>query len=165
MLVVTIVAILSTIVLMAVNPAKRFAETNDAERRNSIGSIRTAVRSYFTANGQFPEPDSGTSARAGWDVSDLAPFISELERSQFLKKVPVDPINDTEFFFAYHRFPAGSFGCDPTKGAFIVLAIRNYEATELRANDHPDQQEGGWACPERDFGDEFAYVYGEFEQE
>lgn len=55
LVVIGIVAILATIVLVAVNPARQFATARDTARRNDLYQILNAVHQYAVENaGQFP---------------------------------------------------------------------------------------------------------------
>lgn len=58
LIVIGIVAILSGIVLVAVNPAKQFGKANDAERKSELGAVLGAVYQYQTsptARGALPQ--------------------------------------------------------------------------------------------------------------
>jgi prepilin-type N-terminal cleavage/methylation domain-containing protein len=55
LVVIGIVAILATIVLVAINPARQFATARDTSRRNDIYQILNAVHQYAVEhNGQYP---------------------------------------------------------------------------------------------------------------
>lgn len=161
LVVIAIVGILSSVVLVAINPAKRIAEAKDSQRRSDMSSIKVALLAYYTAYGRFPSPNS--EASGGWDDSHLGVFIDTLRTSGYLKNVPVDPVNNASNRYSYYRYGAGSYGCPASKGAFVVLGVRNLESTTLRANQQPGAKEGIWTCPNRNWGTEFDYVWGEFE--
>lgn len=55
LVVIGIVAILATIVLVAINPARQFATARDTARRNDLYQILNAVHQYAVENnGQYP---------------------------------------------------------------------------------------------------------------
>jgi general secretion pathway protein G len=169
LVVIVILGILAAVVLVLVDPVKRIGEARDAGRRQAIGQIRVALDEYYTKHGYFPDPNMDAS-RGGWDDSDIAPFIATLSDEGFLKKVPVDPINDSNYHFSYFRYSAGYDNCDPASGPFYVLGIRKFEGSSLWAFEEPGQKDGSWSCPgdanngARNWGAEFAAVYGEFEK-
>ena len=154
LVVIAILGILASVVLVAINPAKRIGQSRDVQRKAAIGEIRTALEEYYTAHQQYPTPNYDYS-RGGWDDSDLPPFIQTLQTTGYLKYVPVDPINNSTYHLSYYRYGAGSYGCDPQKGSYYVLGVRHYEASP---------KEGGFSCPSRNWGSEFDAVYGEFEK-
>jgi prepilin-type N-terminal cleavage/methylation domain-containing protein len=89
LVVIGIVAILATIVLVAVNPARQFATARDTARRNDIYQILNAVHQYAVEhNGQYPTQiqtnnwiDIGTS---GLNLqADLVPT--------YIPAIPYDP--------------------------------------------------------------------------
>jgi len=98
MVVVAIISLLTSIVLAALNDARKKAR--DAKRLEDLHQIRIALQLYFEENGQYPLPggcainaqcqrSSNNFVAPGWDgsgttlASALAPYIS----------LPKDPIN------------------------------------------------------------------------
>ncbi len=56
LLVIGILAILSSVVIIAINPARQFAQARDTQRSNNIKTISDAVYQYLIDNkGNFPE--------------------------------------------------------------------------------------------------------------
>lgn len=161
LVVIAIIGILSSIVLIAINPAQRIAEAKDSQRRSDISSIKTALMAYYTANQRFPEHDPDPAV---WDDSHTGTFISALVDGGYLKNMPDDPISAYPYRYSYYRYPAGSYGCPASRGAFMVLGIRMYESTPLMASQQPDDKEGTFSCSGRNWDTEFAHVYGEFER-
>lgn len=89
LVVIGIVAILATIVLVAVNPARQFATARDTARRNDLYQILNAVHQYAVDNnGQYPSQiqtnswiDIGTNSLNL--QADLVPI--------YIPAIPYDP--------------------------------------------------------------------------
>jgi prepilin-type N-terminal cleavage/methylation domain-containing protein len=93
LIVIGIIAILAAIVLVAINPARQFAQANNTQREANVNAILNAIGQYAVDNkGEIPgdistgaDPladDSGTPANA--DIcSDLVPT--------YLPALPTDP--------------------------------------------------------------------------
>lgn len=94
LVVIGIVAILAAIVLIAINPARQFAQANDTQRRSNVNAILNAIGQYISDN-KGTVPDSGDmsttakeikSGSGGVDLcADLVP--------KYLPSLPVDPDN------------------------------------------------------------------------
>lgn len=105
LLVIGIIAVLATVVIVALDPAKRFADARNARRLSDIQSILTAVRQYvIDNNGTLPPGldttekqigtsldtcgiDTGGCSVAGW--SDCVDFNTSL--AKYLKTIPYEP--------------------------------------------------------------------------
>src|SRR5688572_16920572 len=108
LLVIGIIAILAAIILVAVDPPKRFAQARDARRSGEVYSILNAILNYMSDNvgavptgldnlassaQQFGTSGSGCSlgcAPAGTVVDlclNLAPYLVD----EYIAAIPVDP--------------------------------------------------------------------------
>ena len=160
LIVVAMIGVLATVLFIAINPLQQMKKTRDAGRLSDMAQIVRALEWYFVDYGRFPSID-GDSCCDGWDVGPCGGdgFISALETSGNLKKVPQDPEGTGGCTgYAYYRYGAGGYGCDASKGAYYVLGVRDMEAT---ARPHPDSP--GWSCPNRNWQNEFDWVVGAFE--
>lgn len=99
LVVIGIVAILATIVLVAINPARQFATARDTARRNDVYQILNAIHQYAVDNGGiYPAQiqtnnwiDIGTS---GLNLSvDLVPT--------YIPAIPYDPQTGDDATTAY----------------------------------------------------------------
>lgn len=105
LLVIGIIAVLATVVIVALDPATRFRDARDARRQSDIESISTAIQQYLIDNkGVFPPGldatekqiaismdtcsiDTGGCVVAGaTDCIDLSVSLA-----RYLKEVPYDP--------------------------------------------------------------------------
>ena len=106
LLVICIIAVLATVVIVALDPAKRFADARNARRLSDMQSILSAVQQYIVDNkGQIPygldtnEKQLGT-ASTGCEMgygpcSGGLPYCLDVssDLSKYLKSLPYDPAN------------------------------------------------------------------------
>ena len=92
LIVIAIIAILASIVLVAINPAKRFRDARNSQRKANVESILSALQQNMVDNkGLLTGCDTIPTTEATADViSDsnvnLAPCLSK-----YLARLPVDP--------------------------------------------------------------------------
>lgn len=106
LVVIAIIAILAIVVFVALNPAKRIADSKDARRTTDVGSVLTAVQSYIVDNrGALPtgltagmsEAQLGTAvtgaaiATGGCAVTTAAALDMSTPLVKYLKSIPADP--------------------------------------------------------------------------
>lgn len=135
LIVIGIIAILAAIILVAVDPAKRFAQARDARRAAEVYSILNAILNYMSDNvGAIPsglDSDSATSqilgtAGSGCNVScsvagtTLAaclnlntPLVDE-----YIAVIPIDP-----------RGTNGTYTYDATRTGYYVNKTANNRIT------------------------------------
>jgi len=88
LVVIGVIAILAAIVLVAVNPARNFAQARDTQRRNDIYQVLNACHQYAVSNdGNFPTAISSTPTDIGTGGLDLAAVLVP----EFIPTVPFDP--------------------------------------------------------------------------
>lgn len=101
LVVIGILAVLLAITLIAINPARQFAQANDTKRRSDVNAILNAIDQYAADNhGSLPagltSAACGTTACAitgatGTGNIDLCPSLV----TKYLAGLPVDPKNGT----------------------------------------------------------------------
>ncbi|OGK14258.1 hypothetical protein A3A93_00930 [Candidatus Roizmanbacteria bacterium RIFCSPLOWO2_01_FULL_38_12] len=98
LVVIAILAILSTVVFVALDPVKRFRDTRNSRRVQDVNSILTAVHQYIVDNaGSLPT--GVTTGQAATEIGtcgtcdDLGSPLGPL--STYLKTIPQDPLNGT----------------------------------------------------------------------
>lgn len=106
LLVIGIIAVLATVVIVALDPAKRFADARDARRLSDIQSILNATQQYIidnkgvlpsgldTTERQLGTASSGCSISGNCGVSgdgDCLDLSGGL--AKYLKEMPYDPQN------------------------------------------------------------------------
>lgn len=106
LLVIGIIAVLATVVIVALNPAKRFADARDSRRLSDIQSILSAVQQYIVDNkGTLPSGLVTTEKQIGTAVTGCALTINNCsantsycldmstDLAKYLKSLPYDPQN------------------------------------------------------------------------
>lgn len=115
LLVIGMIAVLATVVLVALDPAKRFRDVRDAKRATDVQSILSAIQTYIVDNqGTIPagltttEKQLGTAASGctiatgGCAVAatgDCVNFSATL--AKYLKSMPIDPNGGTAALTRY----------------------------------------------------------------
>ena len=97
LLVVGIIAILTAIVIIAINPSNSLAKTRDLQRKIGIAEINKALTQYYIDKGQYPPSlttsvkgicvtGSATSGVSCTGQTDLSPLVPN-----YLAAIPTDP--------------------------------------------------------------------------
>jgi type IV pilus assembly protein PilA len=88
LIVIGIIAVLATIVLVAVNPARQFAQANNAHRASDINALLNAVGQYIVdSKGVIPSQITTTSQ----DISNSGADICALLMPTYIPSLPQDP--------------------------------------------------------------------------
>ncbi len=94
LVVIAIISVLSTITVVAINPAQRLMEARDAARKLAIGQIANALEAYYTAHGEYPHPCDRTDSQGGCASASNWRNAAVLDTEEWLKRIPEDPINN-----------------------------------------------------------------------
>ena len=132
LVVVAIIGILASVVLASLNSARE--KSRDARRLSDMRQIQTALDMYYLDNNMYPDRDDNdcggydTGFNGGPGSGDT--FLYPLQAGGYMNEVPGDP-NNTEACggYYYYRYAAGTSGCDPSRGAFYVLGVKDMEST------------------------------------
>ena len=88
LVVMGIIAILATIVLVAINPARQFRQANDTQRVSNVNAILNAIGQYVVdQKGTIPAPITTTSQTIKTGEADLCALLVPT----YLPQLPVDP--------------------------------------------------------------------------
>lgn len=115
LLVVGLLAVLSVVVLVALDPAQRFQDTRNARRTTDVQNILTAVHEYVNdTKGSFPagldttEKQIGTAtsgcaiATGGCNVAGATDCLDlSASLAKYLKSMPIDPGSGTAALTGY----------------------------------------------------------------
>ncbi len=82
-IVIGIIAILSVVIIMGINPPKQLETARDNQRKAHITAIRGAIMDYFGRNGEFPSCVTEFEIDVNECSIDLVPI--------YLKGIPQDP--------------------------------------------------------------------------
>lgn len=101
LLVITLLAILAAVVIVAINPARQLANTRDATRTADVHSILSAVHQYASNNGgvfpenilSVPQEICRTINVSCVDLSDLSILTNN---QTYMVSMPQDPLCDKE---------------------------------------------------------------------
>ncbi len=100
LVVVAIIGMLSTIVMVSLNTARKKAR--DSEVRTELAQIRTAIQLYYTQYGSMPP-----NTYPGNYCSNQANFLQSVVTAGFLPSNPTSPNNST-YPYCYYDYGAGS---------------------------------------------------------
>lgn len=115
LLVITIIIILASLVLVAINPARNIAQANNAKRQSDVNSILNAIHQYTIDNsGILPSTVSAVKTEIcrtnAVSCSGLIDLSSVTFEERYILKMPIDPTsastNGTGYFVvkdAYDR--------------------------------------------------------------
>lgn len=111
LIVIGILAVLTGIVVVVLNPKVQFAKSRDAQRMSDVGTLTTSIQEYYLENSKYPDsadvtrvsnilPSGGDyySASNSWIFEDL---------SNFLPKMVVDPTNSGNYVYRYRHNSIG----------------------------------------------------------
>jgi prepilin-type N-terminal cleavage/methylation domain-containing protein len=98
LVVIGILAVLLAIVLIAINPARQFSQTNDTKRSSDVNAILNAVHQYSASNrgilppgiNEEPTPIS-TALAAGLVPAGVGQAFCEALVTDYIAALPTDP--------------------------------------------------------------------------
>ena len=89
LVVIGILAVLLAITLVAINPARQFAQANNTQRSSDVSAILNAVHQYMAENnGQPPAGITGSAT----DISSTGVNICSTLVTEYLAALPSDPL-------------------------------------------------------------------------
>ena len=94
LIVIGIIAILAAIVIVAINPAKQFAQARNTQREAGINALLNAIgqnmadnKGVFTCSGGDPLPSVGTTATTSKADLNIRPCLVPV----YISELPQDP--------------------------------------------------------------------------
>lgn len=97
LVVIGIIAILAAIVIIAINPARQFAQARESQRVSNVNAILNAIGQNMADNkGVFTCPSYALTATAA-DISNTSADIRSCIVPTYMPEVPNDPGNPTVF--------------------------------------------------------------------
>lgn len=118
LVVIAIIGLLSSVVLSSLNSARE--KGRDAKRKSDMTQVRTALELYYDSNGKYPgetycDSSIGSSGSAcpapdsgGWNTNST--FYKQITESGYISDLPVDPINNTNYYYYYEPTKDGHKG-------------------------------------------------------
>src|SRR3989344_2038193 len=138
LLAIAIITMLTVIGISLITPAKRLAQTRDAQRKNDISEIAKALGFYATVAGAFPDAQTCDSSISlghddeegalyscppvpignGWNSSSGEQssniYQGLITDEKILKDLPKDPINNQDYYYRYRPKRSGNQNCNGT---------------------------------------------------
>jgi len=132
LVVIAIIGLLASIVMVSLNSAR--GKARDAKRVSDMKQIQTALEMYFDKYGQYPGEAGWCDSSKGVTATSCAGFLSNswpagglisLQTDGLVSAMPIDPTNNTDFYYYYE--PVGGqtqFGvtCSGAPCAYILSA-------------------------------------------
>ena len=124
LVVIGILAILATVVLVAVNPAKQFKTARDSQRTANVASILNAVSQnvadnggVFSCNGEVKAiPTTFKEMKSGTDGFDIADCITPT----YISSLPSDPKKDGVYWETPDSYDTGYLISEDASGRVTV---------------------------------------------
>jgi type IV pilus assembly protein PilA len=137
LVVIGIIAILAAVVLIAINPARQFAQANDSQRESNVNAILNAVGQYMADNqGDITALNitSGDPEADAWDGinNDDVDDFCEMIVPTYMAALPVDPISGDEA-------PVEVGDCDDYETGYEIIQDEDTNRISVRA---PETQIG-----------------------
>lgn len=138
LIVIVVIGILAAITIVAYGGIQ--SRARDVKRTDDAAKIMGTLEAYKVLNGKYPATNAtpasaiNTTPTLGagsysYSVASDDTWLKGIVQAGFTSNPPRDPINDGVHYYSYYRANAGDYGCDPTFGAFYVLAMYGYENT------------------------------------
>jgi prepilin-type N-terminal cleavage/methylation domain-containing protein len=110
--VLTLLLILFTLVTVFVNPLSQIKKSRDEKRLSDMTTLERAINEFVLDNKRYPDFEdtlrvstSLPSGSLGLSNSNLGWIYDDL--SGYLDKQPIDPLNNSEFFYSYMHNSTG----------------------------------------------------------
>lgn len=164
LIVIVVVGILAAITVVAFSNIQ--SRGRDAVRLSDAQSIVKALEVHKSYTGSYPVH---TSVDNDWETSiedgGAPAFLETLRGSGAITGyTPVDPKNVStpiEYAYKYHRYNPGNSGCDASRGSFYILGITQLD--NVSSSERPYSKSPGFSCSGRNWGLEFDWVTGSYE--
>jgi len=91
LVVIGILAVLLAIVLIAINPARQFAQANNTKRNGDVIAILNAIHQYAADNKGLLPPGMPLAGAAAVDVANTGADICASIVTRYLAALPSDP--------------------------------------------------------------------------
>ncbi|MFH1822917.1 MAG: hypothetical protein ABH830_04420 [Patescibacteria group bacterium] len=118
------------------------SKARDVKRKADLKNLTVALNLYYDKYGFYPSSDNDWR---DWDLTyefkgaELN-FLKILVDENFINKMVIDPLNTSNFYYRYQKYPARSLGCEK---AFYILQLTSFEL--------PTSDIGAGACPGMDW--------------
>lgn len=101
LIVIVIIGILAAITVAAYNGIQQ--RGRDAQRKSDLALLSRYVKMYTAENGTPPSTTAGCYAAKSFISSGCESYSSLTDLTKYITKLPVDPINTTDYGYQYRR--------------------------------------------------------------
>ena len=144
LIVIVVIAILAAIIIVAYNGVQNRA--SDSRRLHDMQEIQSAIEAYKTTTGTFPPVTPANQEPLGYEASFVTgSFLDTLKANGIVKQIPVDPINNSTYYYRYYVYAAGQYGCPASRGIYYILEIVKFQSKSGMG------QGPGFSCSGRDW--------------
>ena len=91
LIVIAVLGVIAAGVVVAINPAKRIKQANDAKIRNDVGQIATAMQAFYTANQYYPATVALLSGASGSGDLKVEPKVPPTGTAVYSVSRTADP--------------------------------------------------------------------------
>jgi len=148
---------LSSVVLASLNSAR--AKARDARRQADLNQIATALEFFYDKNGHYTGPEvCGHDTSIGGDGSCNSPSYSsgsdwpsnsdlrDLVTGGFMPALPVDPINNSTYYYRYEIQNTGSRPqdyalCARLEGGGFIWKGQKYSGSNFNGSGQPNPED------------------------
>ncbi len=97
LVVIGLIALLAAIVLIAINPARQFAQARDAQRTNGVNAILNAVGQYTADNkGNLPSEINSLTVDVKTAISEAGADLCSVLVPTYISALAIDPKTGTD---------------------------------------------------------------------
>ncbi len=130
---IAIVSILATV--MALNIGGTLIRSRDAQRKNDLKKIQIALQLYYQDHGVYPSTYNSISGYWQDYSTGSQPWIPELI-SQYIEKLPVDPVSGSVYMYVGYVYPNPSSqnGCKAGETYTLFTTLENAQDPDLIQN-------------------------------
>lgn len=162
-IVIAIISVLATVALVAINPIKRAAQARDSKRKSDVNAIANALVGYFHNKDEYPsekrcDTSKGININGSFEnginiewcdlpsqsywQSYSAPYtgksiVEQLVDEGFLKRLPTDPKNNSQFYYKYEPSAEYVSGGNNERYCSLVPCQRFWIGARMEAVDDP----------------------------
>lgn len=132
------------VIILGVYINREIKDVRDLKRSTDISTIRSVVNMHIMDFQKLPDNISLDFWDYGYKLKKESKFVlyNLFEKGLFNNSV-VDPLNNKKYYYRYHKFGAGEYGCDKE---FAIFQIFSFE--------RPVSDHGNGSCPNKNFVDD-----------
>lgn len=139
LIVIALIAIISTILFFTINPLKRIAQSRDVKRKNDLAVLQTALESSTFENPNHYYPACNT--RPDWYACYFNNITPLLNPGQ-IKNLPKDPVTNGDYIYYSWEMKDGVFEYCSSSGKCtnysIIICLDDKDDPDPRKISYPE---------------------------